>query len=618
MTVEADNEIGRLRWNTLRPYVSVIVLECLGDNVLAAFAELEGQLRSAGQLRSGTQALIVATDQGGDELRTSVEGIGSLVDAGVDQLSGFVRRHTSRPTWAGPDAGFVDEVHHLTIALRRRRLVAVVTDDAAAERLQRWLDRTPRPPFRRLPPRVLELALLRGEAKGLWLRGAHRRRTTKPDSKYLSGQRLQDAVNPFEDSSFAVGAARSGLVEDHERTVLRGTIGTTLRRSSVWFKSTTDIAEFVTATVELLTLLEETAATDSTEEVLPLFAREVHALSEVHGAYEVMITPPDDLPSSPDMDELRGAAAVLQEMSCTVAGDPQGAEFLLDVDADRSGNRKYRVTPRMVGSGWILDIHPCDQPAGVDLLLHVREALGRGELLNVYYRSGHVFTGRGIWCERPRSVTFPNWRFEDFEDCDVSREKPRKSGAQDIHDAIGRAGDLSLFGWVARHYSAGWLTCDDGSRETADFLHISRDGTLTVIHVKAAEKSIRRRIAPSAYEVVASQAAKNLVFADMERLRMRLRRAPVQRPACWRDGVRISNRDEFFEQLDARDATNAMKVVIVQPHLTQDMYDKVRYEKYGDRPSEDLLRLHLLDSLLNSARSSVTGVGADLFVIGGR
>lgn len=617
VTADVDDGVERLRWSTLRPYLSVTVLECNSDDPVAAFGDLERQLQAPGQVRSDTQTEIVAADRGGGEPRASLEGIGSLVDAGVDQLSGFVRRQRSRPTWAGPDAGFTDEVHLLTVALRRRWLVAVLTDDATGERLQRWLDRTPGVPFRRLSPRVLEVALLRGEAKGLWLRGAHRRRTTKPDSKYLSGQRLQDAVNPIDDASFAMGAARSGLPDDQQRSVLKGTVGTTLRRSSVWFKSSKDVVEFVTATVELLAHLEATAATiDTADEVFPLFAREVNSVDEVRGAYEVMITSPDDLPSSQDMDELREGATALQDVSCTVTGDPLTAEFLLEVDVRDIGECKYRVAPRLVSSGWILDIEPSEHAASTNLLPEIREALGRGELLNVYYRSGHVFTDRGIWRERAGAVSFPNWRFEDFAGFDVSREKPDFVGGQAIHDAISRTGDVSLFGWVVQRYSAGWLTCDDGSRETADFLHIAPDRTLTVIHVKAAERSTRRRVAPSVYEVVAGQAAKNLLFADVDRLRLRLRRAPVPRPACWRDGERISSRDEFLEQLEARDATSTMRVVIVQPHLTQEMYDAVRQEEYGDQPSEDLLRLHLLDNLLNSARSSVTGAGADLYVIG--
>jgi len=43
---------------------------------------------------------------------------------------------------------------------------------------------------------------------------------------------------------------------------------------------------------------------------------------------------------------------------------------------------------------------------------------------------------------------------------------------------------LPCFAWVVEKVGPGWLTCDDGSGEVADFVHIAPDETLTLLHVK--------------------------------------------------------------------------------------------------------------------------------------
>jgi hypothetical protein len=54
-------------------------------------------------------------------------------------------------------------------------------------------------------------------------------------------------------------------------------------------------------------------------------------------------------------------------------------------------------------------------------------------------------------------------------------------------------GDDSLFGSVVRRFGNGWLTCDDGPGEVADFVHVDPAGVLTLVHVKAAHGDGHRR-----------------------------------------------------------------------------------------------------------------------------
>lgn len=59
-----------------------------------------------------------------------------------------------------------------------------------------------------------------------------------------------------------------------------------------------------------------------------------------------------------------------------------------------------------------------------------------------------------------------------------------------------------------------------------------------------------------------------------------------------------------------------MRVVIVQPHVSRTLYERLRTASRKDTPSGDLLRLDLLDTLFGVARSAVMNAGGDLVVIG--
>ncbi|MFS8097490.1 hypothetical protein LFM09_10165 [Lentzea alba] len=595
-----------LHWMTVCPYVSVTVLECTADDLPAAFGKLRDHLITPGRGRSGRQVEIVATS---DDL-----DVGQAAED-VDQLTGFVRQQRDRPTWATSDAGFEDTVHRLTIALRRRRLIAVHCDTGSHDRLQRWLDKAPKPPFKRIPPRVLEGALHRGDAKSLWLRGVHQPRTTKPDIKNTGGLRLQDTISPADDGSYAVGAARSELPESPDRLVLKGIVGSTPGESSAWFKAAPDFPTFVTAVCELLGLIEKELAAGSGEEAFPHFAREIFDLAGVTGAYEVRAVPAAHLrpDASPD---LLDAAALLENAVLDVTGRPDSARFSIDVGLNNAISGQLKGGPKAEDTRFTLDIGHCGAPTDPEPVRQVLSALEYAdELLTVYYSSGHTLAHGRIWAERPRDFPFPNWSFEDFTGYKIEREKPPFRDPQSIHDQIAEPGDSSLFAWVVNRYRDGWLICDDGPGETADFLYVSTSGDLSLIHVKGARSAAtRRRVALGPFEVVVSQALKNLVYTQPDLLKSRLSAPSLDRPACWDLGVRSGSRAEFLDALEARDSSRRTEVVIVQPHMSRAIHGRLRGR--ASPTTEDSLRLMLLDELLNAARSTITGAATDLVVVG--
>jgi hypothetical protein len=206
--------------------------------------------------------------------------------------------------------------------------------------------------------------------------------------------------------------------------------------------------------------------------------------------------------------------------------------------------------------------------------------LGRADLLKIFYDSLHTFSDGQIFEVKTRPFPFPV-KGGDFSKFEITLEKPRPAGKSEGLDLsrIGVAGEPSLFTWVWVHYKQGWLWCDDGSGEIADFIHLDPGkSTLSLIHVKAANSnSPKRGISVSAYEVVCSQALKNLRYTERRELEQPLKEkiesADAKIVRGWRNGKALSLRstDLWSAIKNVRYSELTRRVVIVQPHVRKSL-----------------------------------------------
>lgn len=592
----------------LRPYTSVLILRCTSEDCSAAFRQLLTFMR---RRVSGDDSTIVAS--GFQSWRDGMQS------DSPDELDGFIYRRDSHPSWAMPGSEVLDTNHSLAVAIRRDSLIAIHCDPSLRETLQRWVDKQPRPPLVRIPSAIFQGAFTKGEVKSLWLRGTHARRTTRPDSKHISGRKLQSALNPLEDRTFAMNSARVALAEDQPRAALVGNVGSTPRKAVLWNRRADDFREFIVAVLEAFDLIESTLASGGgLERPFPVLAVETRDLSLVHGAFDISIVSPDDLAGPDVSDEMIEAAATLQDATLNVTGFPDSSDFVLEVGFSGKISGKLRGTLEAVPDAIRFSIGYEGEPYDGEPVRQILDCLQYADLLTIYYSSGHTVDGRTITLSGIRATVFEGWQFQDFTGFDITSEKPAGKTSQEIHDAIGVRGDDSLFGWVVKNRASGWLICDDGSGEIADFIHINPHGTLSLIHVKAAlSRTSLRRVAVGPYEVVASQASKNVDYVETESLRRRSAACTLTRPAAWTDGRRVSDRSDFLEALECRSADDRSRVVIVQPHVSEAIYSRLRgvADAGGDG---DRLRLNLLEALLNTTRAAVVSTGSDLEVIGSK
>jgi hypothetical protein len=611
----SGKESETLRLLDLAPYFSITVLQCAGADPAVDFDTLVRFVRRSVDSIGRASGVDVRS-----EVKLSaqdvVEDWGTLRELGFDGLYGVSREVRRPPGWVYHDAGLIDVVNELVIVVRRNNLVAICGPSPSDAQLRKWIHREAAP-FRFLPTDVLA-GTFHGDGKMIWMRGVHRRRSSKADSKAMGGIRIQDALNPIEDGTYTLSAAKVDFQPEDDALMLRDQLTVSPEKSRISWKRTY-LTAFLAATIEAFEMLEKAlVAPDDPEPVFKDVAVNEKDLSRVRGAFDILVTDPDVLRGDPSAgDDQLERAELLLDALLDVRGDPDSAVAKVDVGYNGALAGTLTIGPVSVpGGGFDLEVRISGTVSHEAVVREIRDAIDDGGVLTVYYQSGHVFTGHQIARQPLGSRPFHNIDFEDFTGFEITREKPKIKAGKSLHESIAIDGDDSLFAWVVRKYAKGWLFCDDGAGEVADFLHLSDDGTLTVIHVKAAGKrTTDRRIAVTRFEQVVSQAEKNVMYLDNDALVERLEGPRATGAAAWRDGRRVPG-TTFVDQLRMRVASDKTHVVIVQPHLLQTVHEQARKAANTGKPNRDSYSLMLLDDLLHSTRLTIASRCDDLRVFG--
>ncbi|MBY0317932.1 MAG: hypothetical protein K2X72_04360 [Reyranella sp.] len=509
-----------------------------------------------------------------------------------------------RPAWT-KDAALADLQHHLALAvIRRDHLALHVTDPKLKGPIRAALmsevdKQVPLAWLSPVPRTTMSAAFLQnGQAKTLWLSGVHRRTATKADAKILAGQDLDYSLDPFDDQSFYWSAARS------RNSHLKLTIGVSPRASRVWLGKASTLQEFAGGATVLIDALR--SAKTTTNEPFRFLACPVESIdpAHVHGAYDIAILPPD-LQDDADEDAKAETALVLEsnliasvarKANVAVEAEINGASIgslLLEVAIARDGKARFK-TSNVV-------------PAGIEdeKFKRLKALLTTGAGVNIRYDSGHSISDRQVYVSRNPRIGFDNFEPHDFAGYKAKQEKPT-----DL-TKIGK--EKSLFCWVQNTHK-GWLACDDGANEKADFIHLDDSGkkpVLSLIHVKGAKSDkVNRRLSVAAYEVVTGQAVKNLQWLDKEALAKGLGQAVRQTNYWWKDGKTVP-KQRLIAAIDALGDDIVRRVVIVQPHVTE----AARQSAAKMATGVNRLRLDQLNTLLASAWRSANGLGFEFKVI---
>ena len=483
----------------------------------------------------------------------------------------------------------------------------------------------------------MEKAFVEDQVRTLWLNSTHGQTAIKPDSKVLAGLELESALDPLEDQAYYFSSLRStsrnrALSSNEDRQAV---VGVRPTRGQVWIGPTASWNDYLRRSAEILSHAEQRLARTVTESsTVPVLARPTAGLEGVEDVYGIALIVPENMRTGiPHVDDEERLLEQFQDTAQFT--DIEQLDDRPNFTAKVHWNERYlgllRYMFKEIGDGARLSVKGTFD--GEAEYLGVLERICKDpDNLTIYFESGHTFARGRMFRTIFRDAQFEDWRWVNMgEDrTEVHKEKPYVGRKFDVA-GIGEAQDKSLFGLVVRHWpnlekrgeQTGWLVCDDGSMESADFIHLDEDSEvpeLTLIHVKGSgSNDEERRISVSDYEVVVGQAVKNLRHVDRVHLKDKLKSngEGILKNAVWHNGKRQENRDGIIQALEAVGSRLKRKVVVLQPRVRRVEYEKVRKMLSRDSgPAGTMRRLQQLDALLLSARANCLGLGAEFEVIG--
>lgn len=534
-----------------------------------------------------------------------------------DLLAWLTFRREVPVAWAVTAAALRDVEHHVVILLAHKALLSLVTSDPTlgARVPSRAAEGTRWAQLHRAPSRRIESALVRGVTKTLWLSGIHRSVATKADSKMLVGPDVEASLDALGDQTYHYTSTRC---EGPQGALAASFVGVTPRLAKVWVGPSTNWEVFLANGERLLSAVD--LATGKGGAPYPILAREHSDLKNVRDAFDISLAPPELLYEQDAafvglLEDLlqRSKLSVRPDkgpncfVDATIAGKQHQLKITLEADGPQV---RHRVTL----------IKTEDQDAA-DALIGV---MARADVMKIFFESLHTYSTGQLYQVKTRPIPF-GLTTGVFAGFDVTREKPE--GPLDSHgrpsvdlSRIGAKNEISLFTWVWKRFKKGWLWCDDGSGEIADFIHLNPvDSMLSLIHVKAAgSDKATRGISVAAYEVVCSQALKNLRYTERQELESPLKKK-LQTAASlvrgWRDGKPLAvGTKQFWAALEKpRYSELKHKVIIVQPHVRQaSLPDDL------SKDTNEVRRAKLLYTLLHAVKADINRYGAEFEVIADR
>lgn len=585
----------------LRPYKSFVLFmaeEAIDQNTL-------------GQLTKEARQLISKAARGVDAEPKSFEIVEHKTGQANELLMVITYRLRVPASWYEGEDGPVDVINHVLLLFVRRKFLLLCASDKALGRkfaaaastsgqYETWSSLTP------VSALVLNALIHEKQLRTLWLSGLHRPVSVKADSKVLSGQDLRDALDPLGDQTYQFTSARPF---GYKANIGTDVIGISPRQAKVWIGPSRTWEEFIEQSRGLVQVVE---TAKEVKAPVPIVATEIESLSEVKDAFEVALLPPEQLAdTAPDVHEQ--VEDWTQHGTWSVA-ETDEATFHLTVAYGGEDLGEVVVEFHRIGRNWRPTLTPLGRRN--QQLDEFVDLCQRPDILKVYFESQHAYSGGAIFLPHFRDIPFLGFRFDAFRETDIDREKPYRDMAEEEGEdpgLTGEKGDRSLFTWCWSTFRPGWLWCDDGAGEIADFIHLEpKSNTLRFIHVKAAgSRKKTRQVAVAPYEVVCSQALKNLRYLERtelsDALDAKLRIARVQR--AWRDGKPLPKAD-WFRLAGAIAGTPYSElnkeVVIVQPHVSKDMLQS--------KNAKEIMRVRQLHSLLNSVRAEVNRLAAVLAV----
>lgn len=457
------------------------------------------------------------------------------------------------------------------------------------------------------------------EIKMLWLSGIHGRDNFKADSKVLGGKSVADTLDPLIDQSYMMSAVRTEVWGKNTKS----SVGINPFKSSIWRGPCKDWETFENRVVEVLDILSSN--TTESDNPIGILSYPISSPDDLAIPYDFSLVDYEFLPEEDGQHRKDLLKKLQYDFYVELAPAFSDSDIALDIfyANKKVGNLcvelkvdDYKVNFNAKSETPIVNKH----------FEQYKRVFNYPELVKCWFESGHAIVNGMIYRTGYQDVEYNKFLWAGFEQFDITKEKPGADPKKPELKKIGQ--EKSLFCWVKKCWSGnwvnaddfnttenpkGWLYCDDGSGEKADFIHYVQYDSLhliSLIHVKASKsEKPSRSISVGAHDVVLNQAVKNLRYSARKTLLedLKIRHDAASHKGCWFNG-KLAKAEDFFDALATLKDNKHTKtrVVVIQPHTQKSVYTSNSGNKIKTQ----------LDVLLISAENAIRSSGADFFIVG--
>jgi|GEM_PF-1800867 len=520
------------------------------------------------------------------------------------------------------DEEIKDIKHHLFILYQLENyLVFYHSDKNKKNKLYSLLKNKNKVQFKKLKllnKEVLYSAFIQNvKIKSLWLSNVHSPSEMKASSKYLSGTDLEQTLDPIGDQSYGFTALKIEYQDGSTR-------GVNALKSNIWMTKVSNNFEFFD---ELVSMIRRIITIEKTH-IDKLIYNPISALANSHNNLDILnemidITLNDIEPFDENDNEFKLLNFGYDFFTKYNLNYEKLENKIYIIKISENQKLKGELKLTFSEENGVIKVKIDSQfPNSED----IEKLLVRADLVRYYFSNSQTIVNGEVYKQKFRDIEFDNFEWYNFDNHNPCKEKPTDTD----FSLIGQ--DDSLFSWIYQYwngtktplvdygqtYVEGWLVCDDGAGEKADFIHITDEiiPTISLIHAKGAHKSQGqcskdRKIAVTPYEVVVSQAIKNIKYLDNHDIALSIENANQNvKNLVWHNGKQ-STRKELKKYLESLEQ-HKKKVVVLQPHVIKSKYTDID-NKLSDTQK---LQRSLLNNLLVSAQNTVQSLGAKFVVIG--
>lgn len=525
------------------------------------------------------------------------------------------------PTWL---KGIVvnDIENHIFISIVLNKTFAIyISEKGMKDEIREHFFSTQLPNIKTIEINQLNFLFINEDKiKMLWLLGIHGKNSFKADSKVLGGKSVAESLDPLEDQSYTMSAVRTEIGDTGK------TIGVNPYKSSLWRGPCKDWDSFENRVIEILDKIDKNK--DKLDYPISILATPVSEMNNVHTPYDLTFVDYEHYTNDISEHKIDFLKKISNEYSFKINDTLRTHILSLDVSKENTYIGELKIEPKIHNYKIEFQlIESLEQRGKKSELNFFARIFKSPELIKCWYESGHAIVNSKIFETKYRDVVYNDFSWADFENYDITKEKPEINDLVALNE-IGK--QKSLFCWVKNCWSGawsnkdnfntsersnlnGWLYCDDGAGEKADFIHIGNYNEniyISLIHVKAAlSNSQGRRISVGAHDIVINQGIKNLRYTNRKTLLTDLkdRAKKSQIKYCWENGKNKTH-DEFTSYLESieNESNTKFRVIVIQPHTMKNYYNNNLTSNIRKQ----------LDVLLISAESAIKASGAEFFIIG--